>query len=705
LALSRMDELGAERTREVEDVIAGLEERAGDLAKEGRFAEAEALVRDYSGRLADETSGWRQRAGENFRGLAAEAGRRAASTRAAEEAARKDRAEKAVQLLDTAADTLIKEGVGPARELVEKSISEQGLDNVTSVCDTLHLLRKMESVDGQLMKTFRPGTVTIALDDGSRALRVLSATNGQIRCEEQVRKNSYVVTMPVTIELGLLSVGEMVGRLGADNQEAVIFMKVIHALKNRAYGAASELLSKTSSALSPALKQKVAELSAADEKNSAEQALAKLLRSCGVNVPDQYDAAVWMDALSRAKITIDQKAVEARTEAYRKEHGGSDFGRKVEGLLAELVSKVKADAVGAVAAAMAQIDEEAVRKMLLKHNPELAREDIAIEKSGKYPGYCLRVRSERLTSIGALRTCGSTITELDVSGSRVKDLAGISGTRLRSIDISDTKVTTLPVLSSLPLERLVMRNNTIADLAPLAKTRLKELDLSGVKVSDLRAIQNLPIEFLNLNDTGLKDRELGLLKNMPLKSLNLRNCLVTSIAPLQKLPLQVLDMSGCAAVRDFTPLSAMQLRSLTIDDTGIADLSVLQKMNLESLRVAGTGVRDLAPLIGMALARLDISRTRVSSLAPLKGMPLTDLNLSGATVSDLSPLAGMALNRFACAGVHPASWKPIAGMPIADLTVTIPEGGQPPEFVKTLQNLRVLNGRPVKRKVVKPANS
>ena len=157
---------------------------------------------------------------------------------------------------------------------------------------------------------------------------------------------------------------------------------------------------------------------------------------------------------------------------------------------------------------MKQIDEEAIKKMLVMNNKDLDKANILITKSQRYPGYCLRIMSEDLVSIGTLRTCGNTITELDVSNSKVKDIAAISGTNIRALDISNTKVTSLPMLSSVPLERLIMRGVQVKDIGALSRTKLKVLDISGTKIADLRPIQHLPLESLDMNDLDAKAPDL-----------------------------------------------------------------------------------------------------------------------------------------------------------------------------------------------------
>lgn len=688
MAQSKVMQLTAAKETAVREVLSGLEGKVAGLVNARRFDDAEALVRDYNGRFAVETAEKRKLMEQEIR-------KRVEESRTAEELAAKEREKNAVALIETAVDKLMAEGSVPTLGFMERAMKEQGLGGIASIADTISLLRRIESIEEDILKSFSAQegrTITVSMCDGSRSVKVLGVAGGRIKCEEYVKKESYTTVKPLDLGPHQLSIAEMSARLGSGSEEAVLFRKGVLALKARTYGLANEYFSKTTSALSPLLIQKTAALSVQEASNAEEQALVLLMKACGVNVPDKYDEVSWLAKVAGTRFAGDPRVIEAKVEAYRKEQGNSATCRKATQLLDMLLAKVKADAAKAAAAAMDQIDDDAVRKMLQMYNKDLVKSDILIVKSRRYHGYSLKIKSEQFVSIGTLRTCGATITELDVSGTKVKDISAISGTNIRSVDISNTKVATLPMLTAVPLERLIMRNVQVRDVNPLSRTKLKELDMSGTKVTDLRPLQHLPLEALSLNDVGLKDRDVAMLKIPTLKFLSIRDNQVLSIGPLQKLPIEYLDISG-TAVRDFSPIAAMPIRRLALDNTAISDLSIVRKMELVSLQVAGTGVHDLTPLAGMQLTFIDISRTKVNNLAVLKGMPLTDLRMSGSRVSDLTPLTGMALTRLYCADIQPASWEPLTGLPITDLMVTIPKGGEAPWFVRTLKSLRVLNGQ------------
>ena len=82
---------------------------------------------------------------------------------------------------------------------------------------------------------------------------------------------------------------------------------------------------------------------------------------------------------------------------------------------------------------------------------------------------------------------------LDVTGTKVKDLTPLKGTKLRTLHISDTQVKSLKGLYKLPLSLLGMRNCDNSSLWPLRHSQaLKELDISGCRnIRELKLLINL----------------------------------------------------------------------------------------------------------------------------------------------------------------------------------------------------------------------
>ena len=148
---------------------------------------------------------------------------------------------------------------------------------------------------------------------------------------------------------------------------------------------------------------------------------------------------------------------------------------------------------------------------------------------------------------------------------------------------------------------------------------------------------------------------------------------VTDLSPLQGLPLDELDVKGCA-IRDLSPLAGMRLTKLTVNNTGgqIRDLSPLKGMPIEHLGILGCPVSDLSPLTTMKLKSLSISPTPegLETLRSLKELSWLDVR-NADTIADLSPLQELplltSLKFISCANVEDLS--PLAGMPLRKFTL------------------------------------
>jgi hypothetical protein len=122
-----------------------------------------------------------------------------------------------------------------------------------------------------------------------------------------------------------------------------------------------------------------------------------------------------------------------------------------------------------------------------------------------------------------------------------------------------------------------------------------------------------------------------------------------SLAPLQGLRLEELNVNSNPQITDLTPLSGMPLRVLNCYKTGVTDLRPLANAPLEWLNLGSCGkVRDLTPLQGMLLTWLSLQECgQVRDLTPLQGMPLTSLYVADCgNVRDLTPLQGMNLTEI-----------------------------------------------------------
>ena len=188
---------------------------------------------------------------------------------------------------------------------------------------------------------------------------------------------------------------------------------------------------------------------------------------------------------------------------------------------------------------------------------------------------------------------------------------------LKSVNLTDNKLTNLQALAGLPLAELILNSNPVTDLSPLRGMKLKTLSLLTTPVVDLNPLKGMTsLTELNCYQTGVRD-----------------------ISPLQGMPLKKLIL-WATKVSDLSPLKGMT--SLTELDCGYAggirDLAPLQGMALTDLCLYGQKVSDLSPLQDMPLGYLNIGRNPVTDLRSLRGMPLQKLHVVDVPVTDLSIL-------------------------------------------------------------------
>lgn len=165
------------------------------------------------------------------------------------------------------------------------------------------------------------------------------------------------------------------------------------------------------------------------------------------------------------------------------------------------------------------------------------------------------------------------------------------------------------------------------------------------------------------------------LEGMPLTSLSLFGCAgVQDLSPLRGMPLTSLDLVNCNQVKDLTPLRGMPLTVLTLGYCyPVRDLTPLQGMRLTTLDLRKCQVQDLTPLKGMPLATLSLDAcNQVQDLTPLRGLPLTTLGLAHCVqVRDLTPLQGMALNYLDLRGCDQVlDLTPLQGMSLTEVRLT-----------------------------------
>ncbi len=228
-------------------------------------------------------------------------------------------------------------------------------------------------------------------------------------------------------------------------------------------------------------------------------------------------------------------------------------------------------------------------------------------------GLDLRYKNKPIVELPHLN--GLPITEVDLGGTKVSDLAPLKGLRLRSLGISRTPITDLSPLAGMPLEWLQADSTAISDLNPLKGMPLTELGLSYTHtVFDLSPLRGMALKKLTILKTSVAD--LRPLAGLPIEDLNISNTLVNDLSPLAGMPLKFLK-AGETQIKDLSPLRGMPLRFLLVQNSSVSDLSPLAGMPIEELYLSNTKITDIAVLRTLPLKRLQIYKCPIKDLSPL----------------------------------------------------------------------------------------
>lgn len=305
---------------------------------------------------------------------------------------------------------------------------------------------------------------------------------------------------------------------------------------------------------------------------------------------------------------------------------------------------------------------------------------------------------------------GMRLSVLCVNNTAVRDLSPLAGMPLEELNASHSQVADITPLRNSPLEILLLRGTSVRDISVLRDMSLSRLDLSNTAVFDFRVLAGGSLTHFEAADSQLRD--LSVLRGMPIRQLNIARTRVFDFSVLQELPLENLTLDE-TQIRDLAVLRGKQLNNLSVRDTSVNDISVLNNMPLRRLNLHKTLVGDFSVLAGLPLQDLDLSHSRIVELIPLSRLPLTSLNLSNTRVRDLSPLAGlelrtlnidnvpvrdlsalagMPLTVLSCRGTRATDFSVLAGLPIERLTIDNPRDPAVRQVLRSMRNLRVVNG-------------
>ncbi len=329
---------------------------------------------------------------------------------------------------------------------------------------------------------------------------------------------------------------------------------------------------------------------------------------------------------------------------------------------------------------------------------------------------CIHAASSlRVGTIPAL----PSIEELELSGLEGRsiqvELPSLARwTSLQSISLVATNVSHLRWITDLSLRTLNLQATDIHDLGPLrSQTNLKALNIDSIPAKDLDVLGALGT--LQILDVKHVDTELGpifalenlqrlrlsntrfahcgLIRRMyALRELELDYTLVTDLAGLEQLPLEVLNLQG-TGVHLLEPVSTAPLRKLNMAHTDIESLPAIP--SLVTLEAGGSGLRTFGTIHVMQLHELGLSGVEVGDLQYLEGQKhLRRLDLTSARVNELSPssLSGLIqLDEIGLSGAEVPGLEPLADLPrLRRLDLSSPPSAFTPALLAKLPPLAEL---------------
>jgi serine/threonine protein kinase/Leucine-rich repeat (LRR) protein len=263
------------------------------------------------------------------------------------------------------------------------------------------------------------------------------------------------------------------------------------------------------------------------------------------------------------------------------------------------------------------------------------------------------IENQPLSDLSFLK--GMPISELWLSGCKVRDLSPIQGLPLRVLGLYRNPVSDLTVLRKMPLEELSLEESNVSDLSPLTGLRLKKLLLHDCeKLTDVSSLLKIPtLEKLTVPVHAQNIEKLHKLPNLKWLAFGISETEprfpFTTMEQFweefgQQGWLRALHAAGFKPKRQERKSDGTW--EIDLSQSAITDLSILHGAPISLLWIFETSVSDLEPLRGMPLKKLHLYKTRVTDLSPLQGMPLVYLNLVGTNVTDLSAVRGMPLSQL-----------------------------------------------------------
>lgn len=262
----------------------------------------------------------------------------------------------------------------------------------------------------------------------------------------------------------------------------------------------------------------------------------------------------------------------------------------------------------------------------------------------------LRMSSCSLTDLEFLQTMQPVVFK--ASRNQISSLKGLEGQSLDELILNGNLISDLKPLQHCTVRRiLTLSANPIADISPLRNLQATSLHLSDTLVTDLSALGSMP----HLKEIFLTGRyegrtlppRLETLGNAAIPKVSLKNLGIRDIKGLAGCTISDLDLSG-NPICDLTPLADMPLANLNLGDTLISDLAPLkQHAHLRSLAISHqrTGkppLLKLSPLKGIQIHTLQLGNYRIKDYSPLMDCSrLSRLYLHAIPLTDLTELKGL----------------------------------------------------------------
>jgi internalin A len=260
--------------------------------------------------------------------------------------------------------------------------------------------------------------------------------------------------------------------------------------------------------------------------------------------------------------------------------------------------------------------------------------------------HTLRLRNLGLGNLSSLSN-GAGLVSLDLTGSNFLNINPLTRLpRLEVADFSRTHVDNMVLAAQMRnLRVLNLSSAGVTDIAPLAALEgLEELYLNDTRVSSIDAVARLPrLNVLDIGGTRVADLK-PISGAKSLIRLGIARTAVTDLKPLAECRNLVgLDLSGCANVRDISPIGSLaRLEMLSLFDVPVESVDALSECtSLNTLELSRTKVTDIDALKNSkSLQQLylrGLSLRSASALAELPSLRLVDL--SGSTIAAGSDFA------------------------------------------------------------------